>query len=340
MTESFGFLRDQVTPFNILSQGSENLYAWHILPVGLYRKHELQLQAESAGLASDFTPRLAFQLLHDDSEARLVIHMHGAGGTVGSGYRTPNYRALSPGDPNKIHVLTFDYHGFGRSPGVPSERGVIFDALAVVEWALNVAEIPPSRIVIFGQSLGTAVNTAIAEHYAQQSTPIVFAGHVLVASFVDTPTLVSTYSIAGTIPLLGPLARFPTLFGYLRSFIRDKWSTKDRIAEYVRVNEAKKNRYRLTLIHAEDDWDVPWRHTSTLFWHAINGSTQEGISLEELDEIRSKSTTDLGAGGKVLEWKTSVGVIREEILKYGLHDVIMGNPAVTLAVMRIISEEP
>ena len=85
---------------------------------------------------------------------------------------------------------------------------------------------------------------------------------------------------------------------------------------------------------------MPWRHTSTLFWHAINGSTQEGISLEELDEIRSKSTTDLGAGGKVLEWKTSVGVIREEILKYGLHDVIMGNPAVTLAVMRIISEEP
>lgn len=337
--ESFGFLHNQVTPFNIMSQGSTDLYAWHILPIGLYRKHELRLQAEPVGVVSDFTSRLAFRLLHDDPEARLVIHMHGAGGTVGSGYRAPNYRALSAGDPDKIHVLTFDYHGFGRSPGVPSERGVILDSLAVVEWALNVAEIPPSRIIIFGQSLGTAVNTAIAEHYAQQTTPVVFAGHVLVASFVDTPTLVSTYSIAGTVPLLGPLARFPTLFDYLRSFIRDKWSTKDRITEYVRVNEAKKNKYRLTLIHAEDDWDVPWQHTSTLFWHAVNGSTPEGISPEKLDEIRKKSTTDLGAAGKLIEWRTSVGVIREEILRFGLHDVIMGNPAVTLAVMRIFEED-
>ena len=337
--ESFGFLRNQVTPFNILSQGSKDLYAWHVLPVGLYRKHEQQLQSDPVGLVSDFTSRLAFKLLHDDPDARLVIHMHGAGGTVGSGYRVPNYRALSAGDPDKIHVLTFDYHGFGRSPGVPSERGVILDAIAVVEWALNVAEIPPSRIVIFGQSLGTAVNTAIAEHYAQRSTPIVFAGHVLVASFVDAPTLVSTYSIAGTIPLLGPLARFPTLFEYLRSLIRDTWSTKSRIAQYVRANEANKNRYRLTLIHAEDDWDVPWQHTATLFWHAVNGSAQEGIALEELDEIRSRSTIDLGAAGKVAEWRTSVGVIREEILKFGLHDVIMGDPAVTMAVMRIFEED-
>lgn len=39
--------------------------------------------------------------------------MHGAGGTVGSGYRVLNYRALSAGHPLKVHVLTFDY---GRSP--------------------------------------------------------------------------------------------------------------------------------------------------------------------------------------------------------------------------------
>lgn len=30
------------------------------------------------------------------------------------------------------------------------------------------------------------------------------------------------------------------------------------------------------------------------------------------------------------------GIIREEILKYGLHDVVMGNPVVTIAVMRIL----
>lgn len=333
--EMFGFLHNQVTPFNIKSGGSENLYAWHILPEEVYRKHEQDLLGETSGLVSDFTTRLAFQLLRDDPGARLIIHMHGAGGTVGSGHRVPNYRALSAGQPDKIHVVTFDYRGFGRTPGNPSERGIILDALAVVEWALKVANIPSSRILIFSQSLGTAVNTAVAEHYVHQDPAVVFAGHILVAPFVDVPTLVSTYSVAGTIPILGPVAKFQTLFKYLRRYVRDGWSTKDRIAEYVRVNEAQGNDYRLTLIHAEDDYDIPWEHTPTVFWHAVNGTQRDAISFEELEKLKTQSKRDLGAAGSVTEWKTNHGIIREEILKFGLHDVIMGNPIITLAVMRI-----
>jgi len=86
-----------------------------------------------------------------------------------SGYRVPNYRALSAGDPNKIHVLTFDYRGFGCSKGTPTEKGVLEDTISVVQWAIDVARVPPSRILIFGQSLGTAVNLAVAEHFALQS---------------------------------------------------------------------------------------------------------------------------------------------------------------------------
>ena len=233
--EMFGFLRNQVTPFNIKTNGS-NLYAWHILPLELYRKHERELQAELPGMVADTTSSLAFRLLCDNPTSRLVIHMHGAGGTVGSGYRVLNYHAVSAR--HRIHVLTFDYHRFGRSPGIPSEHAVIQDALSVVEWALNVAKVPPLHIVLFGQSLGSAVNTAVAQYYAQQDPPILFAGHILVASFIDTPTLASTYRITGIIPLLGPLARFPRVFDYLRTFIRDKWSNKNYIAEHVRVNEA------------------------------------------------------------------------------------------------------
>ena len=109
----------------------------------------------------------------------------------------------------------------------------------MVEWAVNIAKIPSSRILIFSQSLGTAVNTAAAEHPVQQNSGVVFRGHILVAPFVDVPALVSTYSVAGIIPPLGSLARFPGLFNYLLKFIRDKWSTKDRIEEYVRINEAQ-----------------------------------------------------------------------------------------------------
>ncbi|KAH7403088.1 Alpha/Beta hydrolase protein [Cadophora sp. MPI-SDFR-AT-0126] len=333
--ELFGFLHNQVSPFSIQSSDGETLYAWHILPLGQYRKNEAALIAEPSGFVLDIKSRLSFRLLREDPEALLVLHFHGAGGTVGSGYRTPNYRALSAGQPDTIHVLTFDYRGFGRSTGTPSERGLFLDALSVVDWVMNVAGIPPNRIVVFGQSMGTAVTLAISEHFALQSPPIVFAGTVLVAPLVDVATLVSTYKIAGTIPLLSPIARFPAAFAYLRSLIRDKWSSKDRIAGYIKANEANGEKYRLTLIHAEDDWDIPFRHTQLLFWHAINATVPAGISYEDLEEEKYKTRIDLGAAGSAIEWRTEVGVIREELLQTGLHDVVMGYPVISMAVMRI-----
>jgi abhydrolase domain-containing protein 12 len=99
--ETWGFLRNQATPFSIKAAQGESLYAWHILPLELYRRHEEALTKESCGFVSDFQSRLAFKLLQEDPDARLILHFHGAGGTVGSGYRPPNYRALSAGSPGK-----------------------------------------------------------------------------------------------------------------------------------------------------------------------------------------------------------------------------------------------
>ena len=334
--ESFGFLRGQVTPFHIKSENGIGLYAWHILPIELYRRHESDLFTEPSGFNDDFLSSLAFKLLRDDPEARLVVHMHGAAGTVGSGYRVPNYRALSAGRPDKIHVLTFDYRGFGRSRGVPTEEGLRADGIAVMKWAMEVARIPASRILIFSQSIGTAVTLAVSEHYALQSPPTVFAGTILVAPFVDAATLVATYRLAGTIPLLGPVSKFGVFFEYLKSFIVDKWSSKDRIASYIQTNEVNKVKYHLTIIHAEDDYDIPFHHSQLLFWHAANSTLAQPVSYQDFETLKSASRNELGAAGSVTEWHTEYGLIREEILKTGLHDVIMGNPVVTVAVMRIL----
>ncbi|KAJ5360822.1 hypothetical protein N7517_010013 [Penicillium concentricum] len=332
--EIFGFLRNQVTPFFIKTPDGERLYAWHILPIELYRKHQIPLIRDPVGLVSDIKSRLAFQLLREDPDARLILHMHGAGGAVASRYRVPNYRALSAGNPGKIHVLTFDYRGFGKSTGSPSESGLVVDALVVVDWAINVVGIPPSRILIFGQSMGTAVSIAVSKHLAIQNPPIVFAGTVLVAPFVDVATLVSTYRVAGTVPILSPVARFPFLFKYLQRFIRDKWLSKDCIAQYIRANEMNGEKYRITIIHAEDDFDIPWHHSQLVFWHAVNASMPAGISYDDLEQKKLDSKAELGAAGSMMEWKTGNGVIREEILKTGLHDFIMGYPVVAMAVMR------
>ncbi|KFX86618.1 hypothetical protein V490_09001 [Pseudogymnoascus sp. VKM F-3557] len=273
--------------------------------------------------------------LRDDPNARLILHMHGSGGTVGSGYRVSNYRTLSAGQPRKIYVLTFDYRGFGRSTGAPSESGLITDALAVVDWAINVAGIPPCRILIFAQSMGTAVSIAVSQHLALQSLPVVFAGTVLVAPFADMATLVASYRVAGIVPIWSPLARIPLLFNYLRqNLIWDIWPSKDGIARYVRANEANGERYSITIIHSEGDYDIPWHHTPVIFWHAVNASVSAGISYEDLELIKQKTKADLGAAGSVMEWSTHNGVIREGILKTGRHDLIMSYQVITMPIMR------
>ncbi|EFR01675.1 abhydrolase domain-containing protein 12 [Nannizzia gypsea CBS 118893] len=336
--ELWGFLHNQITPFPITTPDGHSLYAWHVLPLELYRKHEQALLAEPSGFVSDFDSRVAFKLLRDDPEARLILHFHGAAGTVASGYRPANYRALSVGSPGKIHVLTIDYRGFGRSSNVtPSESGLIVDALAVVDWAMNVARIPPSRLMVFGQSIGTAVSLAVIQHFALQNPPVSFAGAMLVAPFVNSASLAATYSIASTIPLLSPVARFPILFKQFSTLIHDKWLSSNRLGDFIGTSELNNEKYRVTLIHAEDDYDIPFHRTQSLFWSAVNATVPGGITYKDLDLKKATERIDNTVAGSVMEWRTDNGVIREQILKTGLHDVIMGYPVISLEAMRILT---
>ena len=59
-------------------------------------------------------------------------------------------------------VLLFDYRGFGGNPGSPSEEGLRLDARAVHDYLIGRPDVDPTRIVYFGESLGTAVASELA----------------------------------------------------------------------------------------------------------------------------------------------------------------------------------
>ena len=61
-----------------------------------------------------------------------------------------------------VDTLIIDYRGYGRSQGRPSEKGLYRDATAAYRHLTEVRRIDPSRIVIFGKSLGGAVATDLA----------------------------------------------------------------------------------------------------------------------------------------------------------------------------------
>ena len=233
VSEQWGFLRNQVTPFQLTTPDGETLHAWHILPLDLYRSNERALRNESTVLCHDIKEALGFKLLKPDPDSRLVLYLHGAAGTLGSGWRPQSYRAISSATPN-VHILAIDYHGFGTSTGWPSEAGLLTDALTLVDFALNTAGIPPQRTVVFAQSLGTAVSISLTHHLALQSPPTLFAGMVLVAPFADVELLTKTYSLAGTTPILSPAAIYPPALAFLNKFIISKWPSKDKIAAFIR----------------------------------------------------------------------------------------------------------
>lgn len=327
--EQFGFQHNQIIPFYIHTDDNLALHAWHVLPLGVYRRHFSDLAGQDAAV-EDVTRTLNLRLLRDDPDARLVLYMHGTSGTLASGWRPDSYRALYSAAPDKVHILTFDYRGYGLSKGTPTEDGILRDAVAAFKWATTVAGIPPERIVVFGQSLGSAVAIALVDHLARQSPSVSCAGLIVTASFSDVATLTATYRIGGVIPVLSPVAKIPALFAYFTRHLHSTWLNKDRIAEFIR----NVDHFHITLIHAEDDPDIPPTHTESLFWHAVNATTEDGVSYEDLEKEKEAKKTMLGEGGWFIEWPTEKGLIRQDILKYGVHDKIMAYPVVAMAVLR------
>ena len=157
------------------------------------------------------------------------------------------------------------------------------------------AKIPPNRIVLVGQSLGTAVTTAVAETFVK-SRNVEFAGVVLAASFTDLPNLVLRYTIKGIIPILSPLRPYPRLQKWLSGRILDTWQTEKRIANLVRSSK----QLNLVMIHAKDDIEIPWQHTEKLFQAAANATSSTGMDVADIESV--KRHLNLGSGGWENSW--------------------------------------
>jgi hypothetical protein len=67
-------IENQITPFNFTTPDHETIYAWHVMPLGLYAKHEAEILHQPSGCAEDVTKTKAFKLLRDDPDSRLIIN--------------------------------------------------------------------------------------------------------------------------------------------------------------------------------------------------------------------------------------------------------------------------
>jgi uncharacterized protein len=156
-----------------------------------------------------------------------VLLCHGNAGNVGD--RVPHARLLAAAG---FDTLLFDYRGYGRSSGRPSEQGTYRDARAALAAMLRQPDVDTSRVFYLGESLGGAV----ALQLAIESPP---KGLVLQSTFTSVRDMARLHY-----PLL-PAALIPDAYPSLR-----------------RVREL---RAPLLVLHGELDDLVPVSHGRSLF---------------------------------------------------------------------------
>ena len=86
-----------------------------------------------------------------------VLWCHGNAGNIS--HRVGKLKLLT--SELGVGVFLFDYRGYGRSEGVPTEAGLVRDAVAARQALLREGA-DPGRIVYYGESLGSAVAIDLA----------------------------------------------------------------------------------------------------------------------------------------------------------------------------------
>ncbi|MHC4914707.1 MAG: alpha/beta hydrolase [Planctomycetota bacterium] len=132
-----------------------------------------------------------------------------------------------------LDTLIFDYRGYGRSDGSPSEEGTYLDVEAAWRHLIEEKKVDPGRVVIFGRSLGGAV----ASHLAAARAPRAL---ILESCFTSVPDMGAELYPWAPVRLLARI-HYPTL-------------------EYVgRVG------CPVLVIHSPDDEMIPYSHGRRIF---------------------------------------------------------------------------
>ena len=162
-----------------------------------------------------------------NSNKKTILFLHGNAGNLDN--RIDKLNSLGNID---INFLIIAWRGYSGNPGKPSETGLYKDALGGIEW-LNKKGISNDRIILYGESLGTAIATEVAQNEN-------FAGIILEAPFT---------SMVDMGQKIYPI--FPVKF-----LLKDKYESKNKI---------KNIKSPILVLHGRKDKIVPFYMGEKIF---------------------------------------------------------------------------
>ncbi len=151
-----------------------------------------------------------------------ILHLHGNAGNV-----LEQYRAIAPLVKYGFQVFVLDYSGFGFSEGKATRKNVLTDALSAVDYLKTRQDVNPTKLVIYGQSLGGHLAAVVAKQREKDIDALVIEGGF--SSHKDIAKTVGGF------------------FGKL--IVKEMYSGKESINDYHKP---------LLVIHSSEDEDVPF----------------------------------------------------------------------------------
>jgi fermentation-respiration switch protein FrsA (DUF1100 family) len=201
----------------------------------------------------------------------IVVYLQGNAGNIGS-----REHKVRPFLDVGFGVLLVGYRGFGINLGKPSEEGLYADARA----ALSILDKEDERerpLILYGESLGTAVATAMAAELASAGTPV--AALILEAPF----------------PSVTAAAR------HHYPFVPVKWLLKDHFNQASRISKILAP---VLVFHGDQDQTIPIHLGKALFDRALMPKQSKWFKGAGHNNL-----FDFGAG------ELSISFIQQTILK-------------------------
>jgi fermentation-respiration switch protein FrsA (DUF1100 family) len=177
-----------------------------------------------------------------DATKGAVLYCHGNGGNLSWwGPVIENWH-----NHRSDAFLIFDYPGYGKSEGQPSEAGCYAAASAAYNWITEIQQVPADKVLLVGQSLGTGVATQLALDRQYRAL-------ILISPFTSMPDMAAE--------------RLPVFPG--RWFIHNQFDNLARIGQCCRP---------LLVVHGVADELVPICQGETLI--AAANSPKKFLPLE------------------------------------------------------------
>lgn len=206
----------------------ENYFVFFPEPLLQDEPQSLQIPYEDVYFMTPDGQKLNGWLFIREKGAPILLLCHGNGGNIS--YWLDHARMLV--DQN-LNVFMFDYRGYGKSSGKPSEPGLYQDSLAAYDFLIKEKGLSGNEIIPYGISLGGAAAIEIARQRPVKSL-------ILEGAFT------SSKDMAANMPL----------FAFFSSLLP---------AHYYNLAKIKQIQVPKLIIHGEADKIVPFKMGQQLY---------------------------------------------------------------------------